>query len=121
MASTTLPSHDLPTAGPIPVCPLMSRVDVTAPSDAELAAATLALLSARAPTASICPSEVARQVAPIDWRPLMPRVRAGAATLASAGQLRITQGERDIDPAAVLDGTVRGPLRLRRAVGEAES
>lgn len=85
-----------------------------APTDDQLAAVMLALLAARRPTASICPSEVARHVAPHHWRPLMPQVRTVAATLATAGRLVITQGAHRVDPATVLAGTVRGPVRLRR-------
>lgn len=73
----------------------------------------LALLGERDASASVCPSEVARSIAPESWRAIMPRVRAVAAELAMAGELRITQGSHEIDPAAVIDGTVRGPLRLR--------
>jgi Protein of unknown function (DUF3253) len=58
---------------------------------------------------SICPSEVARGLAE-DWRPLMPAVREQAGALADAGELRVTQRERDVDPR-----TARGPIRLRRA------
>ncbi|QJR37136.1 DUF3253 domain-containing protein [Gemmatimonas groenlandica] len=73
------------------------------------------LLNARAADASICPSEVARALAPDQWRALMPQVRAVAADLALAGALRITQGSVEIAPGAVLAGLTRGPLRLRRA------
>jgi hypothetical protein len=72
-----------------------------------LAEAILGLLERRAP-ASVCPSEVARAVAPDDWRPLMPRVRAAAARLAAAGRIRVTQGAREVDAIAA-----RGPIRLR--------
>ncbi len=66
-------------------------------------------LAARAPDASVCPSEVARQVRPEAWRTLMPRVRAIAARLALAGELRATQGATEVDAL-----TARGPIRLRR-------
>lgn len=72
------------------------------------------LLDAREADASICPSEVARALAPAHWRDLMPQIRAVAAELALAGALRITQGSVEIAPAAVLAGLTRGPLRLRR-------
>jgi hypothetical protein len=74
---------------------------------AALADTILELLARRAP-ASICPSEVARAVAPADWRPLMPQVRAAAARLASAGRIRVTQGAHEVDAIAA-----RGPIRLR--------
>ena len=71
-------------------------------------------LDERATDASICPSEVARALAPDNWRPLMPQVRAVAAELAKAGTLRITQGSVEIAPETVIRGELRGPLRLRR-------
>jgi hypothetical protein len=58
---------------------------------------------------SVCPSEVARALAG-DWRPLMDDVRAEAAALADAGELRATQGEETVDARSA-----RGPIRLRRA------
>lgn len=67
----------------------------------------LALCRARYPK-TICPSEAARELSPDNWRPLMPQVRAIAATLQTAGEIRITQGGKDVDPAVV-----RGPLRLK--------
>jgi len=78
--------------------------------DDAIAHAIFTLLDTRAATASICPSEVARSLAPDAWRPLMPRVRAAARALAAAGRLEVLQGGRviagDIEP--------RGPIRLAR-------
>ncbi|HYO36051.1 MAG TPA: DUF3253 domain-containing protein, partial [Geodermatophilus sp.] len=45
-----------------------------------------ALLDARAPGATICPSEAARAVDPKGWRELMPAAREAAGRLAAAGQ-----------------------------------
>ena len=73
------------------------------------------LLAARAPEASICPSEVARAVAPDAWRALMDTVRCVAAAEAERGAIRITQGEHTVNPEDVRSGRIRGPLRLRRA------
>ena len=73
------------------------------------------LLAARAAQASICPSEVARALAPTDWRPLMAAVRAAAVQMARAGTLRITQGGVTLAPDDVAGGHTRGPIRLRRA------
>ena len=53
---------------------------------------------------SLCPSEVAKTLAE-DWRPLMPKVRAVAATMP---EIMATQGGREVDPLAA-----RGPIRLR--------
>lgn len=64
-------------------------------------------LKARRPGASICPSEVARELAE-DWRPLMDSVRASAIAMADAGEIVITQRDQAVD-----GRTARGPIRLR--------
>lgn len=49
---------------------------------------TLALLAARAPEATICPSEVARAIAQVsstDWRDAMPAVHAAVDALLADG------------------------------------
>jgi hypothetical protein len=69
----------------------------------------LTMLASRKPTSTICPSDVARDVAPDDWRPLMDPVRAAASRLVEAGQVEITQHGEVVD----LD-TVKGPIRIRR-------
>jgi len=84
------------------------------PTDDAIAQAREALLEARAGTSSICPSEAARFLRADEWRLLLPLVRRVAATLARAGRLRITQGDRDVLPQEIEDGTLRGPIRLRR-------
>ena len=67
------------------------------------------LLSARAQTSSICPSDVARAVAPDDWRPLMEPVRAAARAMMADGEVQITQGGEVVaDP-----NDVKGPIRIR--------
>jgi hypothetical protein len=58
---------------------------------------------------SICPSEVARALAPEDWRPLMQPVREEAGSMLDRGEIRVTQKDADVDPR-----TARGPIRLRR-------
>ena len=60
-------------------------------------------------TGTMCPSEVARALAPEDWRPLMSVVREAAASLVASGEIEVTQGGAAVDPA-----TARGPIRLRR-------
>lgn len=50
---------------------------------------------------------------PDEWRPLMPAVRRVAAALAMQGQLLITQKDQTLNPADVIEGQVRGPIRLR--------
>ena len=66
------------------------------------------LLHARAPGATICPSEVARALEPAQWRPLLPLVRDVARALALDGRLELRQRGRQI---AAGEG-VRGPIRL---------
>lgn len=53
---------------------------------------------------SLCPSEVARALAP-DWRPLMAEVRAVAAAMP---EIVAMQNGQEVDPL-----TARGPIRLR--------
>ncbi len=74
-----------------------------------LDAALLSLLDERGDGATICPSEVARRVAPDAWRALMEPVRQAARRIAHAGTIVITQKGRVVDPA-----DFRGPIRLRR-------
>ena len=77
--------------------------------DEAIAAEIVGQLARRAATSSICPSEVARALAREDgaWRVLMPQVRAVAARLRDAGQVRITRGGREIDPATLHTGAIR--------------
>ena len=70
------------------------------------------LLAARAPGATICPSEAARRVDADDWRRLMPAARDAAGRLAAAGVVEVTQGGEVVDV-----GTARGPVRVRRRAG----
>jgi hypothetical protein len=70
------------------------------------------LLAARAATSTICPSDVARSIAPDDeaaWRDLMEPVRRAARRLVAAGEVDITQGGSVVDPS-----TAKGPIRIRR-------
>jgi hypothetical protein len=77
----------------------------------ELSATILRLLHARRPSASICPSEVARATGRADWRDLMPAVRDAARALAAESVIEITQRGAVIAP----DAPLRGPIRLRFA------
>jgi hypothetical protein len=67
----------------------------------------LSLLADRSPS-TICPSDVARRVAPDDWRPLMEPVRQAAQRLVEQGRVEITQKGEVVDLA-----TVKGPIRIR--------
>jgi hypothetical protein len=79
-------------------------------TDAEVAAAIRARLAGRAPR-TICPSEVARDLAS-DWRPLMPRVRAVAAAMSD---VVATRRGVPVDPEAQ-----GGPVRLALRDGAAK-
>jgi hypothetical protein len=68
----------------------------------------LALLAARDPGKTICPSDAARALAGERFRPLMQPVRDAAAQLADEGRLEVTQRGAVVDPR-----TARGPIRLR--------
>lgn len=70
------------------------------------------LLAQRARTATICPSEAARQVASDtgdDWRDLMEPARRAARRLVAAGEVEIVQAGAVVDPS-----TARGPIRVRK-------
>jgi hypothetical protein len=70
----------------------------------------LAMLASRSPTSSICPSDVAREVAPDSWRPLMEPVRVAARRLVESGKVEITQRGEVVDSAHT-----KGPIRIRRS------
>lgn len=78
--------------------------------DETIADCVFTLLATRQDGATICPSDVARALAPQDeaaWRALMPEVRRVAAQLAAEGRLRVTRGGVEVD--AESRG---GPIRL---------
>ena len=74
----------------------------------------VALLRRRAADASICPSEVARALAPdeAEWRASMPQVRRLAAAMGEARAIAVTQKESELSSSEVL--LASGPIRLRR-------
>lgn len=78
------------------------------PVASPIAQTAFALLSAREPGKTICPSEVARALDLTDWRRLLPQVRATAVGLARAGRLEITRHGKAVDPNAF-----KGVYRLR--------
>ncbi|WP_350029800.1 DUF3253 domain-containing protein [Caballeronia sp. INDeC2] len=81
-------------------------------TDLDIERCVLELLSSRAPTSSICPSDVARTLLcnEDEWRASMPRVRQVAARMAREERVVITQGGSTLDA----DPTIHGPIRLRR-------
>ena len=76
-----------------------------------IASIILSLLQTRADTATICPSEVARQLEPVSWRPLMPEVRRVATIMAAAGEVELRQRGVVVSPFT----EIRGPLRISLA------
>ena len=78
-------------------------------TDADVEAQIFTLLAQRKPRTTICPSEVARALAPEGgaWRQHMPRVRQVAQALAQQHRLRVTRG------GLLVDATAHGgPIRL---------
>lgn len=86
-------------------------------SDDEIKRAITGLLASRQPDATICPSEAARALAPADWRPLMPRVRAVAVAMAGRGELEIRQRGVAVSPDAPLHGPIRLAVPPARTAG----
>ena len=83
--------------------------------DQRLEAAILDLLSRRARTATICPSDAARVVGGDDedaWRALMEPARRAARRLVDRGVVDITQQGQVVYPS-----TAKGPIRIRRRQG----
>ncbi|WP_333777054.1 DUF3253 domain-containing protein [Streptomyces sp. IBSBF 3136] len=73
----------------------------------------MSLLERRADTASICPSDAAREAYEGDdegWRALMEPARRAAWRLVAAGKVEVTQGGQP-----VAETEARGPIRIRRA------
>ena len=78
--------------------------------DQLLESAILDLLARRAASATICPSDAAREVGDDDsWRELMGPAREAAQRLVERGEVEITQGGQVVDLT-----TARGPIRIRR-------
>lgn len=73
-----------------------------------ITAEILRQVEARGGGKSICPSEVARGLAPQAWRPLMGAVRRAAIKLSQAGRLDVLRKGR-----VVSAGDIRGVIRLR--------
>ena len=96
----------------------MAAVTASPGTDSTAAALSdtiLSLLAARAPGATICPSEAARAVHaandgtdPDGWRELMEPARDAARQLVARGEVVLTQRGAVVDPAAAT-----GPLRIR--------
>ncbi len=57
---------------------------------------------------STCPSEIARELFPADWRKHMQEVRDAAIELHHEGKVTITQKGRPVDT-----GSIKGPVRIK--------
>lgn len=68
----------------------------------------LSLAAKRGKEKTICPSEVARELSPIDWRKYMKEIRKTAFELRDAGKVLIMQKGR-----AVAGNEIVGPIRIR--------
>jgi hypothetical protein len=77
-------------------------------SACELRSAILELLAQRDEGKTICPSDVARQLAGDRFRPLMQPVRDAGIQLADEGRIEVTQRGEVVDPRSA-----RGPIRYR--------
>ena len=75
---------------------------------AVIEARILALTGARGPEKSVCPSEIARDLASAEWRSLLGPVRDAAVRLVQTGQIEVLRKGKPVDAAAV-----RGVIRLR--------
>ncbi|TFD50277.1 DUF2256 and DUF3253 domain-containing protein [Cryobacterium frigoriphilum] len=90
-------------------CSAACRAHGVNATDLQLEATIATLLAARANTATICPSDAARDISGDGWRDLMEPARRAARRMVARGDLQITQGGTVVDPS-----TARGPIRLRR-------
>jgi len=84
-------------------------------SPADISAEILRQTEALGPTKSICPSDVARALAPDNWRPLMTLIRQAAAALAGDGRLRILRKGKPVPPEEM-----RGVIRLSAPTRDSE-
>ncbi|MBL21619.1 MAG: hypothetical protein CMJ37_02065 [Phycisphaerae bacterium] len=82
--------------------------------DRKLEEAIESLLQDREFSGSICPSEAAKSVDPLNWRELLEPARSAARRLVTAGTHEITQKGQIVDPSRA-----RGPIRIRRATSVA--
>ncbi len=68
----------------------------------------LSLAAKRGKDKTICPSEVARQLHPDDWRMYMNEIRKTAFELRDAGKVLIMQKGREVAASEVV-----GPIRIQ--------
>jgi Protein of unknown function (DUF3253) len=80
--------------------------------DARITAEILRQTAQAGPDSSICPTEVARALAPV-WWPLLADVRRAAQRLAAEARIDILRKGRPVPPEQVKSGPVKGVIRLR--------
>ena len=68
----------------------------------------LSMAAKRGPLKTICPSDVARQMFPDDWRKHMDEIREEAIVLHKAGKVYITQKGIPVDV-----DHIKGPIRIK--------
>ncbi|MBB3968487.1 hypothetical protein GGR35_001079 [Mucilaginibacter phyllosphaerae] len=62
----------------------------------------------RGPDKTVCPSEIARALFPVNWRKYMPEVRNAAIELQKAGKVTIIQKGQPVDV-----DQIKGPIRIK--------
>lgn len=77
-------------------------------SEQETQQKILEMAAFRGTDKTICPSEVARELFPDNWRKEMQHIRNAAFDLAGKKQVIIMQKGKQVDPAEV-----KGPIRIR--------
>jgi hypothetical protein len=82
-------------------------------SQDQIAAEILRLTEQRGAAKSICPSDVARSLAPEEaaWRRLLGLVRLVAVDLARQGRIEVLRKGKPVDPSEEIRGVIR--LRIR--------
>jgi hypothetical protein len=68
----------------------------------------LTMATERGPDKTICPSEVAREMFPENWRKHMEEVRQVAVELQQQGKVSITQKGEPVDV-----NHIKGPIRIK--------
>ena len=108
-------------AGPPARDMIGSRHTAIMPETSDIRECILRLAAARGEAKSICPSEVARELAgeadEAAWRTMMPDVREAAAQLVEENRVRVTRGGVDVD-ARNPGGPIRITIRPEQAAGQ---
>jgi len=80
--------------------------------DARITAEILRQTALAGPKKSICPTEIARALAPV-WRPLLTEVRRAAQRLAAEARIDILRKGKPVPPEQLQSAPVKGVIRLR--------